>query len=134
MKPLPTMRSHALGSTPPAKKKRAKRRREEHREQERFVAWARLRGLRVVHCPNELVGQVSKGRAAELKRLGVSAGVPDVLIFDRRCCVALEFKGPKGGPSPSQRGWLDWLGQLGWRVVVVTTCEQAVAVCAEAGL
>jgi hypothetical protein len=128
-----TLRHHVIGGPEPKPRKK-RRRREEHREQEKFVAWARLRGLLLCHPANELVGQVSKGRAAELKRLGVSAGVPDILIFDRRADVAIEFKGPRGSPSKYQRVWLELLEKRGWSVAVVRTSEEAKAFIVEVGL
>jgi len=124
---------HSWVSQPKPKKKR-RRRRDEHREQEKFVSWARLRGLLLCHTPNELVGQVSKGRAAELKRLGVAAGVPDILIFDRRANVAIEFKGPGGSRTKEQRYWLEMLGKHGWRTLVAKSAEEAKVFVMECGL
>lgn len=128
-----TLRKYTIGG-PPAPKRKKRRRREEHREQEKFVAWARLRGLLLCHPANELVGMANPGRRAELKRLGVSAGVPDILIFDFRCNVAIEFKGPRGSVTPKQQRWLEMLSRRGWATRVVKTAEEAMAFCFEMGL
>ena len=44
-----------------------------------FARWLRRRGLAFCHVPNE--GKRGRVEAVTLKRMGVSAGVPDFLIF-----------------------------------------------------
>jgi hypothetical protein len=46
---------------------------------------------------------------AKLKRMGVTPGVPDILLYDTRTGYlhAIEFKGPKGNLSEAQKAWRD---------------------------
>ncbi|OFW58428.1 MAG: hypothetical protein A2Y75_01585 [Candidatus Solincola sediminis] len=83
-------------------------------------------GLLWCHVPNE--SRRSPRQGARLKRLGMKAGVPDVLIFGRFAVidekmanarwyigVAIELK-RKGGSvvSPEQRVWGNKLEAAGW--------------------
>jgi hypothetical protein len=52
------------------------------------------------HVPNG--GCRSKATGAIFKKLGVHAGVPDVIIIDRGRIFGLELKAPKGRLSPAQ--------------------------------
>ncbi|KKK85361.1 hypothetical protein LCGC14_2774090 [marine sediment metagenome] len=129
-----TLRPHVVGNPLSPKPRKKKRRRREHREQEKFVAWARLRGLLLFHPANELVGYVSKGRAAELKGLGVAKGVPDIWILGVDVNCVIEFKSPGESPTPEQRWWLKMLGKRGWKTLVADSAEEAKDFVMEVGL
>ena len=59
------------------------------------------------HTPNG--GKRSKREAAELKRMGVLAGVPDIAILTRFGVVLfIEVKAPKGRQSPEQVAFHDF--------------------------
>ena len=104
----------------------------EAEEQVRICVWLRQRGILFCHPPNE--GRRSRVAGARLRMQGLSAGVPDLLIFDRAPLapdvrgVALEVKRRKGGRvSPAQRSWLDGLTARGWHAVVVRGADEAIA-------
>lgn len=77
-------------------------------------------GLRFFHCPNG--GHRSAREGAKLKALGVSPGVPDLIIVSRcewmrRADVpgaVLELKAPGGRTSPEQEQWLADMIANGW--------------------
>lgn len=102
-------------------------------EQERLFQWAALAAgkypeLRMMHaCPNG--GSRHPIEAANLKRQGVKAGVPDVFLPVPRGGyhgLFIEMKRKKGGRlSPEQRVWLDLLNRLGYRAVVCNGFEAA---------
>jgi hypothetical protein len=84
------------------------------------------------HVPNER--KCSPRAGARLKRLGVKAGVPDVLIFDlpphmdRRECagIAIELKRERGGAlSDAQRQWLEELRKRRWIAEVCHGAQEA---------
>ena len=90
-------------------------------------------GLWWCHVPNER--KCSPQAGARMKRLGVKAGVPDVLIFDRpphrhpRECagIAIELKREHGGVvSEAQRQWLDELRRRRWIAEVCHGADEAI--------
>ncbi len=90
------------------------------------------------HVPNE--GKRDPVYAAELKRRGVKAGVPDVLIFDAPPAVpeargvAIELKRTKGGKTTeSQEDWLDGLASRKWVVCTVHGISNAILALKELG-
>ena len=88
-----------------------------------------LARLRWCHTPNG--GSRNLREAANLKRAGVKAGVPDVLIFTPALRAprgtALELKVKGGALREEQREWLEALRALGWATVVAYGYEDAIA-------
>jgi len=89
-------------------------------------------------------GKRDKRTASSLKKSGVKAGVPDILIFTPPpngigSGFALELKRPasegkrKGSVSNSQRVWLQNLRSLGWRAEVAYGLEHALNILTLAG-
>lgn len=82
--------------------------------------WLEIKGLLYCHVPNG--GQRARVEAKIFKGLGVKAGVPDLLIFDKPAIgcyvgVALELKRERGGKlSPHQQRWQEELRKRGWLV------------------
>lgn len=94
-------------------------------------------GVRWCHVPN---GEHRDMRTARrLKRHGVKAGVPDVLIFESppnmpmAVGAALELKTERGRTSPSQEDWLTGLRLNLWEVAVVHGVDEAAAKLREWG-
>ena len=94
------------------------------------VAWA--------HPVNE--GKRSLAGGAQLKRQGMRAGLPDVLVFTSPPSrpeargVALELKRRRGGKvSAHQSEWLARLEACGWVVRVCEGLDAAIAFLAELG-
>jgi hypothetical protein len=89
-------------------------------------------------------GKRDKRTASSLKKSGVKAGVPDILIFTPPpngigTGFALELKRPasegkrKGSVSNTQRIWLQNLRAIGWRAEVAYGLEHAIDILSSAG-
>lgn len=81
------------------------------------------------HIPNE--AKRSERNGYILKRMGLSAGVPDMFICVPSGCyhgLFIELKREKGGKvSDAQREWLDALGKQGYRAIVCKGFDEAKA-------
>lgn len=94
---------------------------DEDKHQVWLANWLDAIGVLWCHVPNG--GKRAKVTAANLKRQGVKAGVPDVLIFTPPPIggyvgAALELKAGKGRTSKAQRVWLYDLEVHGWATAV----------------
>jgi hypothetical protein len=84
----------------------------------RFLDLALPGSYRAFAVPNG--GRRDKITGAILKREGVKAGVPDIiLVRDGGSVAFLEVKTPKGSLSPAQKDFRDWCGanSVPWGVV-----------------
>lgn len=89
------------------------------------------------HVPNE--GKRSPQYAVSLKRQGVKAGVPDILIFDLTPGrpyrgVALELKYGRNRQSPEQKEWQKRLEDCGWYYEICYTAEEVYEVLKKTGV
>jgi hypothetical protein len=78
------------------------------------------------HVANERMANVQY--KVKLKALGVSNGVPDLMIFNpigEFIGLAIELKAPKGQVSRDQSFWLAALQARGWATFVCRSFEQA---------
>lgn len=109
------------------------RKKSEATEQERVMRWAAI-GLITVpelellhHIPNG--GSRNQLEAANLKRQGVKAGVPDLCLpvpaggFHG---LYIEMKFGKNKPTEKQRWWLEQLEKQGYKAVVCWSAESAI--------
>lgn len=85
----------------------------------KIVALLRKAGVRFWHTPNE--SKSTPAYRAKLKALGLSPGVPDLVIVTPPPCggyiaAAIELKADKGRISDSQKEWLETLEGFGWAV------------------
>lgn len=104
----------------------------EEAEQAAVALW--LNARRVLYCAVPNGGFRHMRTAAMLKRTGVKAGVPDLLIFNRPPArpeavgVALEMKrvGVKKA-SPVQQEWLAALQERGWLCAVQPGAAAAIS-------
>lgn len=95
------------------------------------MRWSHLQATRALipelaflhHSPNG--GQRSAFTGAQMKALGTKRGFPDLVLPRRGGGLAIEMKSATGRTSPEQDGWLDWLAQCGWTVVVCRSAEDA---------
>lgn len=76
------------------------------------------------HVPNE--GRRTPFERFKLKYLGVSSGVPDLLIFD--ACngfngLAIELKYGANKMTLNQKKWIAKLNKKGWRAVCLNNFE-----------
>lgn len=64
----------------------------------------------------------TKATAGRLKKMGVRAGIPDLLLFlpmGKYHGMAMELKVGKNQPSPTQREWLARLERAGYYTTVI---------------
>jgi hypothetical protein len=90
-----------------------------------IVKELRSRGLLLLHCPNE--GYRTPSEASRLRAMGVSAGVPDLLVFTDPP-IAMEVKTPRGKLTDRQLEWLEALQAKGWRCFVVRSLADAIKI------
>ena len=78
------------------------------------------------HCPNG--GSRDVREAAHLKRIGVLAGVSDLLLWHRGKSFALELKAPGGWLSEAQLEFLSRFNEAGGHSACAEGVDRAVAV------
>lgn len=109
-----------------------KKQQHEAAEQEKLFRWAaymesRFPALGLLHhIPNG--GSRNVLEAANLRRQGVKAGVPDVCLpvpSSGRHGLYIEMKYGKSKPTEKQRAWLTALKNQGYAVAVCYSWEQA---------
>ena len=94
------------------------------------IATARLldsTGLVWTHVPNG--GMRNLMVAVKLKRMGVKAGVPDVMVFNPgiyHAGLAIELKVGKNKPSDKQVQWMDDLQACGWATAVCRSIDEVI--------
>jgi hypothetical protein len=108
-------------------------RHDEDAQQAALFAWIRAREGEVealrfcFHPPNG--GMRSKATAANMQRLGVRRGCPDVWLpmptpgytgpgSPGHIGLVIEMKAGRNKPTPEQHAWLDFLARQGWQVAV----------------
>jgi len=113
--------------------RRQNRKRCEATEQERIMRWAAVEQaehpeLKLLHhIPNG--GSRNAAEAANLKRQGVKAGVPDLCLPVARCGfhgLYIELKYGKNTVTDEQAEWLEQLRQQGYKAVPLWGAEQAI--------
>lgn len=99
----------------------------EAHEQIAVVNYCDILGIPVFHVPNG--GIRNKIEAANLKRQGVKAGVPDLVIPCARCGyhgLYIEMKTKTGRISDKQKEWLKLLRKEGYAAYVARGASQAI--------
>lgn len=94
--------------------------------QEALVNYCDLRHWPIFHIPNG--GSRNKKEAKNLKRQGVRAGVPDLMVpVPKRGCNGLfiELKVGRNKPTEKQLEWLDLLNENGYKAVVCYGFDEA---------
>ena len=105
-----------------------------------FGRWGYAKGDEpLFHAANE--SMVPARYRAKLAALGVSRGVPDVIVVHPVCVdgtvypgLALELKSAKGSPSAAQLRWLGYWQAAGFYAVVLRGGAHAAQVLQSAGL
>ena len=114
------------------------RKRSEATEQERLISWAGWQHntypeLKLLyHVPNG--GSRNTLEAANLKRQGVKAGVPDLCLPVARQGhhgLYIEMKWGKNKVTENQSQWLEELRQQGYKAVVCYGADEAIRVIEE---
>jgi hypothetical protein len=117
-------------SVVPPKTPRKKRNNIEEQNQIKFSTWLKEKGI--WHTASANGGSRNPIEGAKLKRMGVSAGYPDITIpYVTKLYPGLyiEFKRDKKAPiSEYQLAWLDFLTRQGYYATVCYSFEEAVEV------
>lgn len=101
----------------------------EAKEQQALIEWCAWKRIPIFHIPNG--GSRDKREAANLKRQGVKAGVPDLFVPVARGGwhgLFVEMKTAKGRVSSKQREWLDLLDAQGYLTRVCRGADEAMSV------
>lgn len=97
----------------------------EDQEQQKVIEWAMYRSLEypelrlLHHVPNG--GSRNRAEAVKLKRMGVKAGVPDLVLPSPHGGYAglyIELKIGKNKQTDSQKEWMEMLTEQGYKVVL----------------
>ena len=112
------------------------RKRPEDALQSQIVSFARSnfdrREWRLFHVPNG--GQRTKAEAGRFVALGVSSGVPDLVLVGPEGFVGwIEVKAPKGVTSGPQDDWAEFLSATGHRYGLVRSLDEFRALLVEWG-
>lgn len=94
----------------------------EDQEQAAVVQYCRLRGLKHFRVPNETYTKSFKQKEKN-KRLGVSAGVPDLFVIANRQLIAIEMKRIAG--SKTTQAQIEWIAALNDANVPSIVCKGA---------
>lgn len=73
-------------------------------------------------------GVLSPMMAQRLKRSGLKAGMPDILLFFKSRCYGIELKTGKNALSPDQKETISQLGYAGVPVWVCRSVEDVISV------
>ena len=105
----------------------------EAEEQMAVMKWAELMSNRfpclkwMYHCPNG--GSRNVVEAANLKRMGVRSGVPDLCLpypSNGYHGLYIEMKTDKGRSTAAQREYIDWLNEQGYMALVCHGAGEAI--------
>lgn len=117
------------------KNKTSKQRVTEAEEQKALIQWAKFQEKKypelklLYHCPNG--GTRNKLEAANLKRQGVKAGVPDLFLpvpRNNKHGLFLEMKVGRNKCTDNQKKWIRALMEQNYEVKVCYSCEEAINV------
>lgn len=96
-------------------------------EQEVVVRYCELRRIPVVHIPNE--GKRSAAYAAQMKRMGLAKGFPDLFIpvaVSGFHGLFIELKRDRRAKATEpQKAWLEYLNKEGYRAAVCHGSQEA---------
>lgn len=104
-------------------------------EQKALIQWAKFQEKKyselkmLMHVPNE--GKRSPRYGAELKRLGLQAGFPDLALFvprNGKAALFIEMKVGRNKCTDNQKKWIRALMEQGYEVKVCYSCEEAIQV------
>lgn len=79
-------------------------------------------------------GGGGKARGAQLKRAGLMAGMPDILIFGPNRLVGLELKTVVGRQSPDQKAVAARFERCGWPYLLARSLDEVEALLAATGV
>ena len=108
----------------------------EKEEQIAFVEYCKAKGIRVVSTQNGFkmpkVGFNYIAYSNSLKKMGLSKGFPDLIVFAKNSqsnILFIEMKRQKGGTlQEEQKEWLQWLDENGYTVAVAKGADSAIRI------
>ena len=104
------------------------RARTENGEQEAVVQFCELSHIPVAHIPNE--GKRSAAYAAQMRRMGLAKGFPDLFIpvpASGFHGLFIELKRDrKSKPTEQQKAWVEYLNSVGYRAAVCHGADAAI--------
>lgn len=110
----------------------------EKEEQIAFIEFCETKGIKVVSTQNGFkMPKTAFNYAAysrTLKRMGLSKGFPDLIIFTRNKSkthevLLIEMKRQKGGKiSTEQKEWVEWFDKEGYCVGIARGCSSAIEI------
>jgi hypothetical protein len=127
------MRARAAATRVPAARRRTRARPEDQLQRSVVQAWAILypdTWRATMHCPSGIAVKTPR-LAAIFKGLGWKPGFPDLACYAPRgpfAGLALELKVGTNTTSDTQVEWLEVLKAALWRVAVVRTLDEALAI------
>lgn len=99
----------------------------ENGEQEAVIEYCAWKHIPIVHIPNE--GKRSAAYAAQMKRMGLAKGFPDLFIpvaISGFHGLFIELKRDrKAKATDTQKAWLEYLNKAGYRAAVCHGSEEA---------
>lgn len=104
----------------------------EDAEQEAVVEYCDIKGIPIVHIPNE--GKRSLSYAAKLKRMGLRKGFPDLFVpiaKGENHGLFVEMKYGDGKPTKDQQRWMGLLTREGYLCRVCYGFDSAIKVINE---
>lgn len=93
-----------------------------------IVKWLQYTYPMAVWCHPVNEGKRTPWERWRAQELGIRAGLPDLLLFERRgnySGLAIELKAGTNKATPSQQKWLNDLTQCGWVAIVAYGSEEA---------
>ena len=118
---------YGSGEAPPQPAARKKPVQHERNEQIKFVVWCQLHNILHYAIPNG--GHRNPIEAANLKRSGTIAGVPDMCLPLPRSShhgLYIEFKWGSNKLTDEQSWWVAQLKQQGYAVFVAYSADEAI--------
>lgn len=111
----------------------------EEDEQIAFVQWCHMKGIKTEHAPNEIGGSIAamKRKAVKNKRMGTTAGFPDLLLaipvygvtgeIDSYQLAVVEMKKTKGSTTTqAQKEWIKIFQLAGVPAAICKGAEKAI--------
>jgi hypothetical protein len=102
----------------------------ESRIQMKIVSYLRRSGYYVFSVPNEAVGKIRTraglGRSANLKLMGLTSGVSDLVVLMNNKIFFLEIKTPDGKQSKNQKDFEAEVEKLGFTYYLCRSLDEVI--------
>lgn len=102
----------------------------EHTLQKSLVQYMLISYPNILFCASAGGMRTSMTQAVKMKQSGYVKGFPDMFIYEPKkkfCGLAIELKVKGNYPSPHQKKWISDLNSKGYKAVVCTGLDEAIA-------